>query len=106
MERILPRGVQDVLRRNKVTLYWMDAAYRAQAWDSCDHFGYWKMVELMQLVGGRILPSECLLESTFQQVSEKPSTHGLPLQIPSDSVLTSLISDDCEMNIQFSSAER
>ncbi|XP_077328241.1 treslin [Lithobates pipiens] len=101
MERLLPRGLQDIARGKRVTLYWMDASHWAQTWDSCDHFGYWKMVELMQLVGGRMLPSECLLDSTFQQVSEKPYTHGAPLKIPCDSVLSSLIGNDCETKIQF-----
>ncbi|KAM5170391.1 treslin [Mantella aurantiaca] len=101
MDKLLPKGLQNIASSKRVTLYWLDSSDWAQIWNSCDHFGYWKMVELLQLVGGRILPSESLLGSVSQQVSEKAHTYGAPLKIPCDSVLSSLIGDDWEMKIRF-----
>ncbi|XP_072255231.1 treslin [Pyxicephalus adspersus] len=101
MDKLLPKGLQNIVSSKRVTLYWLDVSDWAQVWDSCDHFGYWKMVELMQLVGGRILPSECLLESAFQQVLERPDAHEKLLKIPCDSVLNSLISNEWEMKNRF-----
>ncbi|KAM9313269.1 treslin [Gastrophryne carolinensis] len=101
MERLLPRGLHGILTSKRVTLYWLDTSAWAQVWDSTDHFGYWTVVELMQLVGGRILPSEPLLESTLQEEAEKPIPPSAPLKIPCDSVLTSLISNDWQLKSRF-----
>ncbi|XP_063781854.1 treslin isoform X2 [Pseudophryne corroboree] len=94
MEKLLPRRLQSIVSNKRVTVYWLDTADWSQVWDSCDHFGYWTMVEVMQRVGGRVLPSESLL-------ADGPFSSGAALKIPFDSVLSSLISNEQEHRLQF-----
>ncbi|XP_069840813.1 treslin isoform X2 [Dendropsophus ebraccatus] len=96
MERLLSRGLHNLISSKRVTLYWLDTADWAQVLPTCDHFGYWTMVELMQYVGGRIIPSECLLQS-----SDQPFTSRMALSIPFDSVLCSLLSSELEYRSWF-----
>ncbi|KAM4035853.1 treslin [Anomaloglossus baeobatrachus] len=91
-DKLLSRGLHHIVTQRRLTLYWLDTADWAQVWQSCDHFGYWTMVEVMQHVGGRIIPSECLLESSSSEA---------PLNIPSDSVLCSLLGSELEYRSWF-----
>ncbi|XP_075063871.1 treslin [Mixophyes fleayi] len=97
-DKLLPRRLQNIVSNKRVTLYWLDTSDWSQVWDSCDHFGYWTMVELMQLVGGRILPSESLIASSCQH---GPFSSGAALKIPFDSVLGLLIGNEQERRLQF-----
>ncbi|XP_073509362.1 treslin [Phyllobates terribilis] len=99
MDKLLSRGLHHILTRKRVTLCWLDTADWAQMWQTCDHFGYWTMVEVMQHVGGKIIPSECLLES-FPQAAEHASSRA-PLNVPFDSVLCSLFSSELEYRSWF-----
>ncbi|XP_073424802.1 treslin isoform X2 [Dendrobates tinctorius] len=100
MEQLLSRGLHRMVTHRRVALYWLDTADWAQMWQTCDHFGYWTMVEVMQHVGGKIIPSECLLESSFPQAAEYSSSRA-PLNIPFDSVLSSLFTSELEYRSWF-----
>ncbi|XP_044135409.1 treslin isoform X2 [Bufo gargarizans] len=99
-DKLLSRALQNMVSNKRVTLYWLDTCDWAQVWQTCDHFGYWTMVELMQHVGGKIIPSECLLESC-QQAPDHPFSSSMVLNIPSDSVLASLLSSEMEQACWF-----
>ncbi|NXM08569.1 TICRR protein, partial [Tyrannus savana] len=60
-EKLLPRSVQDLLAEQKITLFWVDTAERAQLIEAPDHVGYWTMFELIRQTGGTILPAEALV---------------------------------------------
>ncbi|XP_056427899.1 treslin [Hyla sarda] len=100
MDRLLSRGLQNLISNKRVTLYWLDTSDWAQVWETCDHFGYWTMVELMQCVSGRIIPSECLLESSSLPPDQLSSARAA-LSIPYDSVLCSLLSSELEYRSWF-----
>ncbi|XP_068131298.1 treslin isoform X2 [Hyperolius riggenbachi] len=100
MDKLLPRGLQNLLHSKSVTLYWVDTSLWSQVLGSIDYFGYWTLSELLSLVGGRVLPSESLLESSFQQATNSHLPDTL-LNIPCDSVLGSLIGNEWEMKVQF-----
>nr|XP_033776673.1 treslin [Geotrypetes seraphini] len=61
LDRLLPRSVQSVIAKKKITLYWMDSTERSKVWNSSDLVGYWTVSEVIRLVGGSILPSEALM---------------------------------------------
>ncbi|KAG8575268.1 hypothetical protein GDO81_009497 [Engystomops pustulosus] len=100
IDKLLSRALHNMVTNKRVTLYWMDTSSWAQVWQTGDHFGYWTMVELMQQVGGRIIPSECLLESSCQQ-AEQPFSSRATLNIPFDSVMCSLLSSEVEYRSWF-----
>ncbi|XP_077119587.1 treslin isoform X1 [Ranitomeya variabilis] len=100
MDQLLSRGLHHMLAHRRVTLYWLDTADWAQMWQTCDNFGYWTMVEVVQHVGGKIIPSECLLESSFPQAAEFSSCRA-PVNIPFDSVLCSLFTSELEYRSWF-----
>ncbi|XP_027544424.1 treslin [Neopelma chrysocephalum] len=60
-EKLLPRSVQELLAEQKITLFWVDTAERAQLIEAPDHVGYWTMFELICQTGGTILPAEALV---------------------------------------------
>ncbi|NXF79201.1 TICRR protein, partial [Sclerurus mexicanus] len=60
-EKFLPRSVQELLAEQKITLFWVDTAERAQLLSAPDHVGYWTMFELICQTGGTILPAETLV---------------------------------------------
>ncbi|XP_029430643.1 treslin [Rhinatrema bivittatum] len=123
MDRLLPKSVQDMITNKKITLYWVDTTEWSKVWDSPDHVGYWTILELIQLVGGSVLPSETLilcsrqymenqlhnienislnetnLESSKLQV--KPYTTDLPF----DSVLNRFIYSDLAFRALFPQQE-
>uniref|UniRef100_A0A8D2Q8W0 Treslin n=1 Tax=Varanus komodoensis TaxID=61221 RepID=A0A8D2Q8W0_VARKO len=61
-EKIVPKGIQEMMANQKITLYWVDTTEKVKFLASPDHIGYWMLVELMQLLGGTILPSETLIQ--------------------------------------------
>ncbi|XP_050165446.1 treslin [Myiozetetes cayanensis] len=60
-EKLLPRSVQELLAEQKITLFWVDTAERAQLIEAPDHVGYWTMFELIRQTGGTILPAGALV---------------------------------------------
>ncbi|NWU81307.1 TICRR protein, partial [Onychorhynchus coronatus] len=60
-EKLLPKSVQELLAEQKITLFWVDTAERAQLIEAPDHVGYWTMFELICQTGGTILPAEALV---------------------------------------------
>ncbi|KAM3927442.1 treslin [Leptodactylus fuscus] len=101
MDKLLSRGLHNMVSNKRITLYWLDTSDWAQVWQTCDHFGYWTMVEVMQQVGGRIIPSECLLESSRQEAAGQTLLSRASLNIPCDSVLCSLLSSELEYTTWF-----
>ncbi|XP_075431290.1 treslin isoform X2 [Ascaphus truei] len=97
-DKLLPKGVQDMLTNKRVTLYWLDTSDWAKVWSSSDHSGYWTMIELMQLVGGRILPSESLMQCFNHQTENGPL-------LPFDSSINYLICNEPDYRIRFPQQE-
>ncbi|XP_054998067.1 treslin [Sorex araneus] len=62
LDQLLPKRLQDGLLARGIALCWVDVGERAPPWDSQDHVGYWTVCELLQHVGGTVIPSE-----TFSQ---------------------------------------
>ncbi|NXM31645.1 TICRR protein, partial [Oxyruncus cristatus] len=60
-EKLLPKSVQELLAEQKIALFWVDTAERAQLIEAPDHVGYWTMFELICQTGGTILPAEALV---------------------------------------------
>ncbi|KAM8974115.1 treslin [Pelodytes ibericus] len=100
MDKLLSRGLHNVITKKRVTLYWMDTLDWSQVWNSYEHSGYWTMVELMQHVGGRMLPSVSLLPSR-QQLSFSPLSLATSLEIPFDSVLNYIICNEADNRLWF-----
>uniref|UniRef100_A0A8C5MI57 TOPBP1 interacting checkpoint and replication regulator n=1 Tax=Leptobrachium leishanense TaxID=445787 RepID=A0A8C5MI57_9ANUR len=101
MERLLPRSLQSIISDKRVTLHWLDTSDWAQVWNLSDHSGYWTMVELMQHIGGRVLPSETFLLSPNQPVSSRCFSESERLQIPCDSVLNYVICNERDYRLWF-----
>ncbi|NWR31007.1 TICRR protein, partial [Tachuris rubrigastra] len=60
-EKLLPKSVQELLAEQKITLFWVDTAERAQLIEAPDHVGYWTVFEVIRQTGGTILPAEALV---------------------------------------------
>ncbi|NXD19872.1 TICRR protein, partial [Spelaeornis formosus] len=60
-EKLLPKSVQELLVEQKITLFWVDTADRAELIECSDHGGYWTMFEVICQMGGTILPAETLV---------------------------------------------
>ncbi|XP_053320098.1 treslin [Spea bombifrons] len=100
IEKLLPRGLQSIVSNRRVTLYWLDTLDWTELWSSCEHSGYLTMVEVMQFVGGRIVPSESLLLSS-SQLFPYSSTSDASLSVPFDSVLSYVICDEPDHRLRF-----
>ncbi|KAM4675928.1 treslin [Discoglossus pictus] len=101
IDKLLPRSLQQIIRSKRVTLYWMDTSDWAQVWNSSDHSGYWTMFEVMQLVGGKMLPSESLLHS----LGNPPEYNSLKPKVPFDSVFNYLICNEHDYRLWFPQQE-
>ncbi|XP_048812113.1 treslin isoform X2 [Lagopus muta] len=103
-EKLLPRSVRELLAEQRITLYWVDTAESSQLIKSPDHDGYWIMLQLLQQIGGTILPSETLVQRSshhradladvFLRDSGSPLPQTVPWTtlLPLDSALNSLFS--------------
>uniref|UniRef100_A0A8C9G044 Treslin N-terminal domain-containing protein n=1 Tax=Pavo cristatus TaxID=9049 RepID=A0A8C9G044_PAVCR len=103
-EKLLPRSVRELLAEQRITLYWVDTAESSQLIKSPDHDGYWIMLQLLQQIGGTILPSETLVQcpshhradlaDIFLRDSGSPVPQTVPWTtlLPLDSALNSLFS--------------
>ncbi|CAH2274253.1 treslin [Pelobates cultripes] len=107
MDRLLPRGLQSIITSRRVTLHWLDTMDWAQerpiksVWNLSEHSGYLTMVELMQLIGGRVLPSASLLLSSSHQLSFSHFNPTTSLNIPCDSVLNYVICSEADHRLLF-----
>uniref|UniRef100_A0A6J0SR29 Treslin n=1 Tax=Pogona vitticeps TaxID=103695 RepID=A0A6J0SR29_9SAUR len=74
-EKFIPKGIQDMMARQKITLYWLDTSEWFKLLESPDHIGYWMLVELVRLLGGTILPLVALTQSlNHQRVDPDPAS--------------------------------
>ncbi|KAM8780286.1 treslin [Rhynchonycteris naso] len=111
MEKLLPKRVQEVMTARKVTLYWVDTTERSKLWESADHVGYWAVCELLQHVGGTVLPLETwsqdctkagkTLLGSEQHPSSEPHLSSWILTLPTDSTLNWLLYNSPEYEASF-----
>ncbi|XP_015728536.1 treslin [Coturnix japonica] len=116
-EKLLPRSVRELLAEQRITLYWVDTAESSQLIKSPDHGGYWIMLQLLQQIGGTILPSETLVQwlrphradltDDFLRDSGSPVPCSVPWTtlLPSDSALNSLFSKPSVLHAAFPQQE-
>ncbi|XP_015414653.1 PREDICTED: LOW QUALITY PROTEIN: treslin, partial [Myotis davidii] len=109
MEKLLPRRVQEVMVTRKVTLYWVDTTERSKLWESPDHLGYWTVCELLQHLGGTVLPLETLSpdgtkagETLF---SREPHLSSWVSALPTDSILNCVLYNSPEYEASFPRTE-
>ncbi|KAM4749034.1 treslin [Rhinophrynus dorsalis] len=105
IDKLLPRTLQNIINNKKVVLYWLDTSDWSEVWSSFDHSGYWTMMELMHLVGGRILPTESLLEYSRNLPAHKQIPLEAALNIPFDSILNCLFLNESEYRLRFPQQE-
>ncbi|XP_062818997.1 treslin isoform X2 [Anolis carolinensis] len=57
-DKFIPKGIQEMMLSQKITLYWVDTTEPMKLLESPDCMGYRLLSDLMLLLGGTILPSE------------------------------------------------
>ncbi|KAF6079663.1 TOPBP1 interacting checkpoint and replication regulator [Phyllostomus discolor] len=97
MEKLLPKRVQEGMLARKITLYWVDTAGRSQLRESPDHLGYWAVCELLQQVGGAILPSETWSQDS-SRAGETPLGGDTQLSSEPGLLWTSTLPTDSTLN--------
>nr|XP_005989828.1 PREDICTED: treslin isoform X2 [Latimeria chalumnae] len=65
LEKLLPPKVQDLLLQQKIVLHWVDTAEYAKLLELPNHFGYRTVREVLQQVGGSMVPLDGLLQLTY-----------------------------------------
>ncbi|XP_036271468.1 treslin, partial [Pipistrellus kuhlii] len=109
MDKLLPRRLQEVMVTRKVTLYWVDTAERSKLWESPDHLGYWTLCELLQHVGGTVLPLETLspdgTKAGETQLPREPPLSSWVSALPTDSILNCLLCNSPEYEASFPRTE-
>ncbi|NXK91202.1 TICRR protein, partial [Formicarius rufipectus] len=102
-EKLLPRSVQELLAEQKITLFWVDTAERAQVLEAPDHVGYWTVFELICQTGGTILPAETLVHCLSHS---ETGVHGFlgdsSFPVPQALPWTTLLPLDASLNCLFS----
>ncbi|NXV04666.1 TICRR protein, partial [Cettia cetti] len=81
-EKLLPKSVQELLVEQKITLFWVDTAERAQLIECPDHGGYWTMFEVICQMGGTILPAETLVHCPSQPRADAAPGSPVPQAVP------------------------
>ncbi|XP_063169975.1 treslin isoform X2 [Candoia aspera] len=103
-EKFIPKGIQEMMANQKVTLYWMDTTERSQLLESPDHIGYCMMLEVMCILGGTILPPEVLIQYLDHQ--KKRTIPASPVECsssePSFTPWTKILPFDSSLNCLFS----
>ncbi|NWJ03393.1 TICRR protein, partial [Crypturellus undulatus] len=99
-EKLLPRGVQELMAEQKITLYWVDTAEWPKLLESPDHVGYWTMFELIRQMGGTILSSEILMQCLSHHRTDL--AHGFLGDSSSSMPWTMLLPLDSTLNFLFS----
>uniref|UniRef100_A0A8B9P5L2 TOPBP1 interacting checkpoint and replication regulator n=1 Tax=Apteryx owenii TaxID=8824 RepID=A0A8B9P5L2_APTOW len=103
-EKLLPKGVQELIADQKITLYWVDTAEWSKLLESPDHVGYWTMFELIHQTGGTILSSEILMQCLSHHRADLAhcflgdSSSSMPQFMP----WTTLLPLDSTLNFLFS----
>ncbi|XP_036909533.1 treslin [Sturnira hondurensis] len=115
MEKLLPKRVQEGMIARKITLYWVDTTERSQLRETPDHLGYWAVCELLQQVGGAILPSDTWSQDSVKagesppggetQLSREPGFSSWISTLPTDSTLNCLLYNSPEYEASFPRTE-
>ncbi|XP_060116318.1 treslin [Heteronotia binoei] len=112
-EKFIPKGIQEMMVAQKITLHWVDTADYSTLLDSSDHVGYHTLAELMHILKGTILPSEifvpclnCHRTKTFPLKSIFPEPFSSWATIlPLDSTLNCLFSSPSALQASFPQLE-
>ncbi|XP_015274731.1 PREDICTED: treslin [Gekko japonicus] len=108
-EKFIPKGIQEMMAAQKITLHWVDTADDSTPLDSPDHVGYHTLAELLRILKGTILPSEifirhlnCHRTQTFPLESISPKLFSSWATIlPLDSTLNCLFSSPSALQASF-----
>ncbi|XP_055969891.1 treslin [Sorex fumeus] len=106
-DQLLPKRLQDGLLARGIALCWVDVGEPAPPWDSPDHVGYRTVCELLQHVGGTVIPSEAFSQDFARTQQVLLRTGSKPLRehchpcwisaLPTDSTLNRLLCpSECE----------
>ncbi|CAB1331720.1 unnamed protein product, partial [Coregonus sp. 'balchen'] len=60
-ERILPKGIHEMLVQRQVVLHWVDSTSYVQVMRSEEHWGSERLSEVLRELGGRVVPMDALL---------------------------------------------
>ncbi|XP_077174323.1 treslin isoform X2 [Paroedura picta] len=108
-EKFIPKGIQEMMAVQKITLHWVDTADDSTLLDSPDHDGYHALTELMHILEGTILPSEIFIPhlncyktetSLLESLSPEPFTPWATI-LPLDSTLNCLFSSPSALQPSF-----
>ncbi|NXY01856.1 TICRR protein, partial [Pteruthius melanotis] len=103
-EKLLPKSVQELLAEQKITLFWVDTADRAQLIECPDHGGYWTIFEVIRQAGGTVLPAETLVHClSHPRADVAPGFLGdSRFPVPQAVPWTTLLPLDATLNCLFS----
>ncbi|XP_048337818.1 treslin [Sphaerodactylus townsendi] len=112
-EKFIPRGIQEMMAEQKITLHWVDTADDSTLLDSPDHVGYHILTELMHILKGTILPSgiflprlSCHRTRTFPFESIFPEPFfSQAMMLPLDSTLNCLFFSPSALQASFPQLE-
>ncbi|KAL8197593.1 UNVERIFIED_CONTAM: hypothetical protein K2H54_033837 [Gekko kuhli] len=112
-EKFIPKGIQEMMAAQKITLHWVDTADDSMLLDFSDHVGYHTLAELLHIFKGTILPSEifiphlnCHRTQTFplETISPKPFSSWATI-LPLDATLNCLFSSPSALLASFPQLE-
>ncbi|XP_042328312.1 treslin [Sceloporus undulatus] len=116
-EKLIPKGMQEMMANQKITLYWVDTTESMKLLEASDDMGYKVLFDFVHLLGGTILPSETFLQclnhhrtGTISAAPVEPRTSEPPLTpwstiLPFDSTLNCLFSLPSALQASFSPVE-
>ncbi|XP_060611866.2 treslin [Anolis sagrei] len=100
-EKFIPKGIQEMMLSQKISLYWVDTTESMKLLESPDCIGYRLLSDLMLLLGGTILPSENFIHYLNHHragtvsalpVKSRNAEPTLSKTLPFDSILNCLFS--------------
>ncbi|XP_029607589.1 treslin isoform X3 [Salmo trutta] len=83
-DRILPKGLHEMLVQRQVVLHWVDSTSYVQVMRSEEHWVSDRLSEVLRGMGGRVVPMDALLNLCCPH---KPSSVQSPVESPSDAIL-------------------
>ncbi|XP_038855069.1 treslin [Salvelinus namaycush] len=83
-DRILPKGLHEMLVQRQVVLHWVDSTSYVQVMRSEEHWGADRLSEVLREMGGRVVPMDALLNLCCPH---KLSSVQSPVDSPSDAIL-------------------
>nr|XP_056722091.1 treslin [Euleptes europaea] len=112
-EKFIPKGIQEMMAAEKITLHWVDTADDSTFLDSPDHVGYHLLADLMDILKGTILPSgifiprlNCHRKGTFPLESASPEPFlSWATILPLDSTLNCLFFSPSALQASFPQLE-